>query len=111
MAKTQNKKKALSLLDRVTLPSALPQKSDIKTMIIVNDINTKIKITQKELKDFEVTALPNGALGWNQKGIDSKFEYEFTDLEDQTIKEGLTGMNERKELTSDHVGLWNLFCK
>lgn len=109
--KNQIKRKTLTLLDRVTLPTALPKQSDIKTMIIVHDINNKVKLTQKDIKDFDVTALAGNSIGWSEKGTLAKFDYEFTALEEQTIKEGLTAMNERKELTQDHIGLWNLFCK
>lgn len=111
MAKKTTTTKTLTLLDRVTLPSALPQKSDIKTMIIVNDIAKKVQLSQKELKDYEITALPNGAMGWNTKGANAKFPYTFTDLEEQTIKTSLKELDEKKDLTSDHIGLWNLFVK
>ena len=102
---------ALTLLDRVMMPSVLPTQGDFKTLLIVNDINNKVKISQKELQLYNVTALQNGALGWNDKGKNASFDYAFTELETAEIKKALNKLDEEQKLSVDHIGLYKAFVK
>lgn len=108
MATKPNTKIKLSLLDRIILPTILKKESNYKELIVNGDISQKVKITQSELEKYEVKVLGQG-LSWNEKGMKATFEYDFTDMETDSIKKGLKELDETNKLTSDHVGLYEKF--
>ena len=60
----------LSLNERIDLQSVLPVKEGITTLIIIEDIKSKLKITQDEIVEFNIqdVQFPNGNTGikWNE---------------------------------------------
>lgn len=111
MAKTLKLTTKLTLLERIILPNILKKEADYKTLIINKDIKGKCDLTQKEIKDFDVQATPNGGLAWNEKGAKALFDIEFTEMEKLEIKLALTKLDEDKKLTSEFVNLYELFVK
>ena len=99
----------LNLLNRIVLPSILKNEGKFEEMIVVKDIKKKISITQEEVKNFEIFTTKEGNMGWNEEGSKKIFEYEFTELEEKAIKEGLNKLNNESKLTEDHIELYKLF--
>lgn len=110
MAKTVKNTIALTLLERILIPSILKKEADFKTLIINKDLTGKVGLTQEELKKFGVTFNEKG-LSWNEKGINAKFDYEFTEFERLELKLALTKLDEDKKLTIDHLSLYEKFAK
>ena len=101
--------KKLKLIDRLLLPSILPQKSDFVTLKIVKDINEKVDIAQDEIVKYEIKAVQDGVMGWNKDGSEATFEIEFTELENGVIKKSLEELDEKKELRMSLYGLVEAF--
>lgn len=111
MAKTTNTSKTgLTLLERVMLPTVLKKSDDYKSMIIARDLKEKVSLSQKEMKDYEVTTTEVG-IKWNEKGVKSLEYYDLTAFERTAIKEGLVEMNNNKTLTESHISLYEKFIK
>lgn len=109
--KNQTTKTALTLLDRIVLPSVLLKENDYKTVIISKDIKSKIAITQDEIKKYEIETMPDGSIKWNAAGLKAKFDIDFTDFEKLEIKLGLEKLDRDKKLTEEHIGVYDLFVK
>jgi len=104
-------KSKLKILDKVMIPSVLPEKGNIITMTIIKDIISKVALTQNDIEEYSITTLPNGSLKWIEPKEDAFFEIEFTDLEVTEIKKGINALDAKQEIVSDMMGLVNIFIK
>lgn len=98
----------LTLLEKITIPSLLKKEGDFKTIILNKDILEKVKISQDELKEFDIKASEK-SLTWNEKGVNAEFEIEFTDFEKLEIKLALQKLDEEKKITIDYTSLYEKF--
>jgi hypothetical protein len=98
----------LSLVDRVAMVNILPNEGNFIKMVIAKDIDEKISLKQFEITDYEVKVIDKG-LAWNQKGIDARFEIEFTKAEIELIKEQLLLKDKENKINSDMVNIYKLF--
>lgn len=99
----------LSLEDRIYISSILPVKGDMRTLRLVKDIALKIEVTQEEIIEFDFKPDASGKLyTWNQKGVDSKIEVEFTSTEKAEIKKALVNLEQSRELL---IGLMDLYTR
>lgn len=101
-------KQKLTLLDRLIIPNVLKKEGSYSQMIINADIRKKCQLTQKELKDFEVTEF-GPQIRWNEKGSKASFTIEFTDLEQNEIRNSLKELDEKGKLTEDMVPIYKIF--
>jgi hypothetical protein len=107
MAKTK-----LTLSDRMAIGVILPEEGKFEDLIVVEDIKDKVSIQQKELTDYEIQTLANGAVAWSaEKTAGVTFPYEFTDKEKEVIKESLKKLNDSEKLHASHVTLYKTFVK
>ena len=111
MAKILKSTTKLTLLERVILPNILKKETDYKTLIINKDIDGKCKLTQDEIKKYEMKVNDQGGLSWNEAGAKKEFEIEFTKMEKLEIKLALQKLDEDKKLTVEFVGLYEKFVK
>jgi hypothetical protein len=102
------KKIKLTLLDRLMIPGVLKKEGNYSQMIINKDITKKCQLTQKELKDFEITEF-GPQLRWNEKGSKATFLIEFSELELNEIREGLKKINDENKLSVDLVPIYEIF--
>ena len=100
----------IKLIDRITLPSIFPEKSSFEKLIIIGDINNKIKITQDEITKFDIKTKDN-SVTWNEEGAKSEFDIEFTESESNMIAELLKKMSKEETLTVQTLELYKLFVK
>lgn len=98
----------INLIDRITIQSIMPEKGNLKQLIIRKDIKKKVQITQKEIEDFEIR-FDETRMMLNQKGLESEFEIEFSDLESKEIKSILSELNNKGELTEQLLNLCETF--
>lgn len=96
----------LSLSDRIKLQGILPRKGDFKQLIILEDINKKVKITQEEIVKYGISN-ENNMITWKENG--DIFDIYFTELETTEIKNAIKELDKAKNLTADLISLCKLF--
>jgi hypothetical protein len=92
----------LSVKERIQLEILYPKAEDIKTMILVKDIQDKITLTQKELAEYKFESTPTGYKWQDEK---EEKEVEFTTLELELLKKGVTELDKNKKVTIELIGL------
>lgn len=102
---------SLTLIERILIPGILKKEGDFKSLIINKDIQSKVSVTQGELKKFEIKVLENGSIQWNEKGTKSTVEIALTDMEKLEIKLALQKLDEDKKLGYEHISLFEKFAK
>lgn len=98
----------MKLLDRIILGNILPKQGSFTDLVLAEDIKTKTKITQEEIKEYEVKQ-EGLNLKWSVEGGKKEFEYEFTELEKVLIKKQLEELNKTAKLGVDMVNLYKEF--
>ena len=94
----------LTLKERIMIQQIIPQKGNILEMMTVKSIAKKIEITEEEGKKFEITQKGNGIV-WNKEGTESKFKIDFSETELKVLKDAVTDLNNKKEVTRDNLEL------
>ncbi len=100
----------IKLVHRITLPSIFPEKSSFEKLIIIGDIQNKIKLTQEDIVKYEVKS-ENNIITWNEEGTKSEFDVEFTESESNLIADLLKNMSKEETLTAQTFELYKLFVK
>jgi hypothetical protein len=100
----------LKLINRISLPSLFPQKSSFEKLIILNDIQNKIKLTQEEVTKFEVKS-SDTSITWNDNGSKAEFDIDFTESESNLIADLLKTLSKEESLTLETLELYKLFVK
>lgn len=98
----------LTLTERILLPHVFLKERNFKTLVLQEDILNKIKITQDEIKKYQIEAIGNGAK-WNQAGTKAVLTVAFTELEKNEISLGLKDLDEKQKLTADFISLYKKF--
>lgn len=103
--------KKMKLLDRIILPTVLPQEGNLITIRIVKDILKKVELSQDDFVKYGILPGEKGGLYWEAKHNEVDFEYDFTDLEVSEIVKGLKKLDSENKLTKDMLGLADIFLK
>lgn len=100
----------LTLFDRLFIDSALPEKAGFPDVVIIIDLRDKIKITQAEIKQYNVIALPGGRVTSTENAIKS---FQFTDLEERQIISAFKRLEGERSIPTDRQSLdcYNKFVK
>jgi len=107
---TEVTKIKLKVLDRIHVGQLMPEKGGLATMLTKKSITDKVTLTEKDLKAVEWDDLPNGQATWNSEKDTGRI-MGFTGLETELIVRQLRELDEKKELTTGHVPLWELFVE
>ena len=94
----------LTLKERILIQQIIPQKGNMLEMMTVKSIAKKIEVTEEESKKFEITQKGNGIV-WNKKGTEAKFKIDFSEVELKVLKDAVTDLNNKKEITLDNLEL------
>jgi hypothetical protein len=109
----ENKKVELSLMERFSLIQILPTEGKFEDLIVSEDIKSKIKITQDEIKEFEIRTEVVGdyiSTKWNEEKINGKvWSYEFSSLESSLIKTLLKKISDSEKLNLSQLKLYKEF--
>ena len=101
----------LSVKERISLLSILPQQGDIITIRICHDLRMMLALQDSEEEKAGIT---KKELGGGQMTIEVRNDYEtelsFSHKQIQLIIEALEGMDKNKSLTIGHLSLWDKFC-
>lgn len=105
----------LTLIDRILLEwSILPREDSFDKLILSKQIKTKVKITDKEIHNFNIRSNDKW-LFWDNTGKDKnevkdyKIKVEFMELEEKIISENLRKLDENKKLTEEYIDLYRIF--
>ena len=101
----------LSLKNRLILEAILPKEGKFETLIVVQDIRKKITITQEEIVGFEIKSTDNGAISWNEKGVKSEVDTEYSEVETSETAKASTKKSDDEKLNIDDIELYKAFVK
>jgi len=101
----------LSVMNRLSLLGLLPEKGDLTTIKIIREIREEISFTDKEHSVLQFKPTGGGKVVWNE--IPEK-EFEFIGIREiilEGIKTQLRDMEQKKELTLDHLSLYEILIE
>ena len=101
-------KTTLRTRDRIILQNIMPTKGSYTDMSIITDVNSKVNLSQSEIKELDVTQKWAGNISWNPEK-DTWKEIEFSKAECNVIKKVFSDLDEKKEITSDMMSLYDIF--
>ena len=96
---------SFGIKDRLLLEAALPQKGNILTMRIINDLRDKLLFTAEQAEALGLKST-EGRVSWT---TDTQVEMQFSDTETSVIRTALKTLNDDKALTAEHIPLWDKF--
>ena len=100
----------LTILDRLQLLKALPEKGDFVSIRIVRRMRDALSFTEREIKEWGIDdqKVP-GKITWKTGG-DVQKRMEFGAKAREIIKAALTAMNAGKMLTAEYMEVVQKFC-
>jgi hypothetical protein len=91
----------LTLFDRISIPTILPEKTTFAEAIVLDDLRNKIIITQDEIVEYNITNTEDGSgVKWDNEPGDGK-DFELTDLEASAIKKALHDLDKKAMVPTD----------
>lgn len=95
--------KNLDVLGRIMALTVLPKETNLVLWKIINGLKAKLSFTEDEIKEYELT-FEGVSTKWN-RATDKGKEIEFTEAEENLIKEGLGNLDKEKKITEQHIPL------
>lgn len=103
----------LHIRERAALLGLLPARGDIATVRIVSDLRNDLGITEEEAKEINLQQIRNDGetiTTWDSEKDTGK-EFELGDVAKRIVRKALEELDEKGQLTADHIGLWELFME
>jgi len=97
----------LDIKERLHLPEILPREGNFTTLVIKSDLLDKIKITQEEIKKYNITSEGN-VVKWDIEKAED-IDIDFTELELKLIAESLEKLDLENKLTDYTFILYKKF--
>lgn len=101
----------LKVIERIMLMGALPAENNFVTLKILRKLHMDLGFTEKEIKDFKMTADGNttrwDATAEPAEGVEIEIGEKAVDI----IVEALKKMDEQKKLTAQHLSLCEKFLE
>lgn len=91
----------LTLKDRILISSLYPQESDLKTQVLVRDLNRKFELTQDEIREANLQ-VKGSQMTWD-KPLEKDFD--LTGLEVSFLKDRVKSFDEEKKITQENLDL------
>lgn len=104
-------KQKLTLQERIVLAQILPQQGSYIDNIVAEALGKKLHLSQTELDQYGITALPGGMIGWNEAGTKASFDIELTEREHRMVKLALETADASKKLPAGLNALFAQVCK
>ena len=90
----------MSLQDRLVIGAFLPQKDDMLTMIVADQVRKKCRLTEADFATIAWDASDPTRPRYNpQVARETVSEIELSDSEKTTLRAGLDRLNSKKEIT------------
>lgn len=104
----------LTIYDRMTLQSIMPQNESFEKAIIIRSLLTKIEITPEEIEKYEIKTQVNeitgkSSIGWN----DSEYAINLTlsTIEIKILKDAIQTMDRKKQIPVKDDRFFTLYDK
>ena len=98
----------LSIKDRIVVSNVLPVQGDYMTLKLRKDLLGKIELSQEEFKLVGMEISEEGNAKWDEKKDPNK-DIEITELESKLIVKSLKELEEKKELNTDTMDIYEKF--
>lgn len=98
----------LDLAERLHFGVLLPDKGDYISLTLKQDILAKLKITQAEIKEWNLKTEDGQTYSWDPEA-DTIKEFEFTQAELAMIKDKLKSLNDSKSLDAVTYAFYGKF--
>ena len=99
----------LGVSKRLSIESLLPKEGNYVELVLIKDIITKVKMSQKEIADVEMKYVGERIM-WNPEK-DKEVEIKFTDKELEIIKKALENLDKENKLNLDLIDLYKEVCQ
>lgn len=96
----------LTILERLTLLSALPPTGNIATIRIVRNLREKLSLNEAEYKEHEVNELGGGQVTWKN---DREHTIEFGAKAREIAVEALEKLDKDGQVEERHISLFDKF--
>jgi hypothetical protein len=97
----------LGVLDRLALLNTLPEKGDLTTIKIVRELREQLSFSEEEHAKLGFT-IEDDRIKWNG-GAGEEREFVIGPKAHTIITDALQELDRTKQLTSDHLGIWQKF--
>lgn len=101
----------MTVHDRLMTSTILPDKGSFSTLRSIEAARKEISLSDAEVKEFEFQTVVDGnssRMTWNEKGNEAK-AIEIGEMAFEEIKKKLKQMDEKGELTNDHLHIYEIF--
>ena len=99
----------LNVMDRLMLNQVLPEKGSFASLRSIKEARKNVLLNDKEVEEFEFK-FENDAFKWNEKG-NEKRPIEIGEIAAEEVKKILKSMDEKKELSLNHEGIYEIFVE
>ena len=101
----------LNTLDRIVILGLLPKVGDITTLRISRELESRLGFSEEEHKRLKIEVNKrDGNIYWDSDA-DAPINIDLGDVATRIIKDALLEMNERRQLTRDHLSLYERFVE
>jgi hypothetical protein len=98
----------LSVPERVNFPTIMPLEGSLAEVDLINNLNERIQLSEKEVEEFKFAWLPNGRFAYDPvKGVDGEFTFESFEI--LLIQQGIAMHDARKTLKPWNANLAKKF--
>ena len=94
--------------DRILLVGMLPPQGDFKTIKLLHDLRIELAFSEKENEDFGIQSA-NGSVSWDGEAGKAVKEIEVGPTMFELIKGLIKDLDEAKQLTENHISLYEMF--
>jgi len=103
----------LAVKERIMLLNILPKAGDILTIKLVRELKEELSIGEAEGKTLDLKISDQGAIQWNAEAAEKAGDkgIEIGDTAKELIVKTLKELDKQKELSEDHILLWDKFCQ
>lgn len=100
----------LKVLDRIALLALIPNQGNYTLLKSTGEVRELLKFTDKEIKDLNMKQSNDGKTSWDFKKDNGK-EFEISEIVIEPVKAKLIEMNNKNQLTKDHIGIYELIVQ
>lgn len=108
----ENKPYDLNIMNRLILKGILPKENNFATMRLLKNLNEKLRLTEKEIKDCKIAPLPNGKINF---GDPEAIKITKTIIIDiilvRIIVEEFKKLDREKKITDEMINLYEMFIQ
>ena len=99
----------LTIMERLTLLSALPEQGNLATLRIVRKLREDLSLTEDELIEYRVEFGDDGRVEWGEEYADVEKAIPMGAAAQRAAVNALTALDEKEEVGLQHLSLFDKF--